>query len=70
LSPAFSNGAIRGLTPVFFDSAYKVKDAWDALLESSENNEAVIDVQDWHVDLTWFKSLHIDLSIFRMNHVS
>jgi hypothetical protein len=46
LTPAFSNAAVRGLTPVFFDSAYKVKNAWDAILESSEN-EAIIDVQDW-----------------------
>lgn len=53
LTPAFSNAAIRKLAPVFFDSAYKVKEAWDAILGASENGEAVIDVQDWmnHVSL-------------------
>ena len=45
LTPAFSNSAIRHLTPIFIDSAYKVKNAWDGLLEPS--GEAVIDVQEW-----------------------
>jgi hypothetical protein len=45
LTPAFSNAAIRKLAPVFFDSAYKVKNAWDSLLES--NGEAIIEVQGW-----------------------
>lgn len=51
LTPAFSNAAIRKLAPVFFDSAYKVKNAWDSLLES--NGEAIIEVQGWmnHVTL-------------------
>ncbi|KIM79200.1 hypothetical protein PILCRDRAFT_10611 [Piloderma croceum F 1598] len=41
------------LASVFFDSAYMVKEAWDSILDSSENGEAVIDVQDWmnHVAL-------------------
>jgi len=47
LNPAFSNAAIRQLTPVFIDSAYKVKVAWDALLDSSVNGETAIDVQGW-----------------------
>ncbi|KAL5488446.1 hypothetical protein ACEPAI_6564 [Sanghuangporus weigelae] len=47
LTPAFSNAAIRSLTPVFFDSAYKVKAAWDALISSSDADEAIIDVQKW-----------------------
>jgi hypothetical protein len=47
LTPAFSNAAIRKLGPIFFDSAYKVKEAWDAILESSDNDGAIIDVQDW-----------------------
>ncbi|KZP25791.1 cytochrome P450 [Athelia psychrophila] len=45
LTPAFSNSAIRNLTPLFTDSAYKIRDAWDGLLEQS--GEAVIDVQSW-----------------------
>ncbi|KAL1679210.1 cytochrome P450 [Schizophyllum commune] len=47
LSPAFSNTAIRSLTPVFYDSAYKVKAVWDGLLESSPKEGAIIDVQYW-----------------------
>ncbi|KZP25792.1 cytochrome P450 [Athelia psychrophila] len=45
LTPAFSNSAIRNLSPLFTDSAYKIRDAWDGLLEQS--GEAVIDVQAW-----------------------
>ncbi|KAF7301040.1 Cytochrome P450 [Mycena indigotica] len=47
LTPAFSNAAIRRLTAVFYDSAYKVKSLWDATLEASPESSAVIDVQDW-----------------------
>ncbi|KAF8665642.1 hypothetical protein AX16_000097 [Volvariella volvacea WC 439] len=51
LTPAFSNAAIRRLTSVFYDSAYKVKAAWDNILDSDEN--AIIEVQTWmnHVSL-------------------
>ncbi|KAJ7032290.1 cytochrome P450 [Mycena alexandri] len=45
LSPAFSNAAIRKLTPVFQDSTHKVKSTWDDLIESPEG--AIIDVQKW-----------------------
>ncbi|KAG2144208.1 cytochrome P450 [Suillus clintonianus] len=53
LTPAFSNAAIRKLTPVFYDSAYKVKDAWDTIIESSKDGNAVIEVQNWmnHISL-------------------
>ncbi|KAF9237034.1 cytochrome P450 [Melanogaster broomeanus] len=53
LTPAFSNNAIRGLTSVFYDSAYKVKGAWDALIGTGGNDSAVIEVQSWmnHVSL-------------------
>ncbi|TFY68884.1 hypothetical protein EVJ58_g742 [Rhodofomes roseus] len=53
LSPAFSNAAIRKLTSVFYDSAYKVKAAWDSILEPEPGASAVIDVQGWmnHVSL-------------------
>ncbi|EGN92322.1 hypothetical protein SERLA73DRAFT_191276 [Serpula lacrymans var. lacrymans S7.3] len=47
LTPGFSNTAIRRLTSVFFDSAYKAKTAWDAILESNPGGSAVIDVQNW-----------------------
>jgi cytochrome P450 len=46
LTPAFSNAAIRKLTSVFYDSAYKVKSAWDNDVESSEDGNAVIEVQN------------------------
>jgi cytochrome P450 len=53
LTPAFSNAAIRKLTSVFYDSAYKAKGAWDTVIESSKDGEAVIQVQDWmnHISL-------------------
>ncbi|KAJ6625075.1 cytochrome P450 [Mycena sp. CBHHK59/15] len=47
LNPAFSNNSIKALTPIFFDSAYKAKAAWDAKLESSPSQEVIIDVQQW-----------------------
>ncbi|KLO10267.1 cytochrome P450 [Schizopora paradoxa] len=47
LTPAFSNAAIRSLTSIFFDSAYKLKDVWDSEVQSSDANGAVIDVQQW-----------------------
>ncbi|KAF8436030.1 cytochrome P450 [Boletus edulis BED1] len=47
LTPAFSIAAIRHLTPIFYDSAYKVKGAWNALMESSGEDGAIIDVQNW-----------------------
>uniref|UniRef100_P9WEJ0 Cytochrome P450 monooxygenase claO n=1 Tax=Ampulloclitocybe clavipes TaxID=56467 RepID=CLAO_AMPCV len=52
LSPAFSNAAIRRLTSVFFDSSYKMKAAWDSILETNPDN-TVIDVQKWmnHISL-------------------
>ncbi|KAG2364256.1 cytochrome P450 [Suillus spraguei] len=53
LTPAFSNAAIRKLTSVFYDSAYKAKAAWDTVIESSKDGTAVIEVQNWmnHVSL-------------------
>ncbi|KAG6375250.1 cytochrome P450 [Boletus reticuloceps] len=47
LTPAFSIAAIRHLTPIFYDSAYKAKGAWNALIESSGEDGAIIDVQNW-----------------------
>ncbi|EIW84053.1 cytochrome P450 [Coniophora puteana RWD-64-598 SS2] len=45
MTPAFSNAAIRNVTSTFYDSAYKVVDAWSSILESSREN--VIEVQGW-----------------------
>ncbi|KZO95673.1 cytochrome P450 [Calocera viscosa TUFC12733] len=47
LTPAFSNQAIKELTPVFYDSVYKAKTVWDALLDASTTGDIVIDVQNW-----------------------
>jgi cytochrome P450 len=47
LTPAFSVAAIRRLTPIFYDSAHKVKGTWNALIESSGEDTAIIDVQNW-----------------------
>ncbi|KAJ2912253.1 hypothetical protein MD484_g8164, partial [Candolleomyces efflorescens] len=44
LTPAFSIAAIRGYLGVFYDSAYKIKSAWEALLDSGE---PTIEVQSW-----------------------
>ncbi|KAJ6549021.1 cytochrome P450 [Mycena vulgaris] len=46
LTPAFSNAAIRRLTSVFYDSAYKLKSFWDAKLDSAPDG-AIIEVQEW-----------------------
>ncbi|KAJ7932947.1 cytochrome P450 [Mycena leptocephala] len=46
LNPAFSNTSIKNLTPIFFDSAYKAKAAWDAKLEAEPSSEGtIIEVQ-------------------------
>ncbi|KAG7096289.1 hypothetical protein E1B28_003736 [Marasmius oreades] len=52
LTPAFSNAALRRLTAVFYDSAYKLKTHWDNQLENHPDGD-VIEVQDWmnHVAL-------------------
>ncbi|KAG2144204.1 cytochrome P450 [Suillus clintonianus] len=53
LTPAFSSAAIRKLTSVFYDSAYKAKGKWDTIIESSKDGNAVIEVQNWmnHISL-------------------
>ncbi|KAJ7682538.1 cytochrome P450 [Mycena polygramma] len=53
LNPAFSNVAIKDMTPIFFDSAYKAKVAWDAMLESGPQEGVIIEVQLWmnHISL-------------------
>ncbi|KAF9224556.1 cytochrome P450 [Gyrodon lividus] len=52
LTPAFSIAAIRKLLPIFYDSAYKAKVAWDSILENSPDG-AIIEVQEWmnHISL-------------------
>ncbi|KAJ7213254.1 cytochrome P450 [Mycena rebaudengoi] len=47
LTPAFSNAAIRRLTSVFYDSTYKLKTYWDATIEQSTEDGAIIEVEHW-----------------------
>ncbi|KAJ7031952.1 cytochrome P450 [Mycena alexandri] len=53
LNPAFTNASIKNLSPIFFDSAYKAKAAWDALVESGPSEGTIIEVQQWmnHISL-------------------
>ncbi|KAI9464900.1 cytochrome P450 [Boletus coccyginus] len=51
LTPGFSIAAIRQLTSIFYDSAYKAKGAWDILIESSGGESAIIEAQNWCVSL-------------------
>ncbi|KAF8128179.1 cytochrome P450 [Boletus edulis] len=46
LTPAFSVAAIRKLLPIFYDSAYKTKAAWDEILQDSPDG-ATIEAQEW-----------------------
>ncbi|KAJ7464548.1 cytochrome P450 [Mycena latifolia] len=55
LTPAFSNAAIRRLTSIFYDSAYKLKGYWDASIDNTPDG-AIIDVEHWQV-MTPFNSL-------------
>ncbi|KAG2124463.1 cytochrome P450 [Suillus cothurnatus] len=70
LTPAFSNAAIRKLTSVFYDSAYKAKGAWDTVIESSKDGEAVIQVQDWYVAFLACQASFLIEATQRMNHIS
>lgn len=47
LAPAFSQQALRDLTPVFFDSAAKAAARWCDLLEKAPRDSVEIDVQHW-----------------------
>ncbi|KAF8588823.1 cytochrome P450 [Ramaria rubella] len=53
LGPAFSQQALRALSPIFFDSAYKTAQAWNGLIDAASGDNAVIDVQRWsnHISL-------------------
>ncbi|KAL4068897.1 cytochrome P450 [Scleroderma yunnanense] len=47
LTPAFSNHAIRNLTPIFYNSAYKMKAVWESLIDVNDGDNAIIEVQTW-----------------------
>ncbi|KIJ12884.1 hypothetical protein PAXINDRAFT_14245 [Paxillus involutus ATCC 200175] len=46
VTPAFTVAAIRTLLPIFYDSVYKTKVAWDNILENSTDG-AIVEVQEW-----------------------
>ncbi|EIW82167.1 cytochrome P450 [Coniophora puteana RWD-64-598 SS2] len=46
LTPAFSHAALRRMTSVFLNSAYKVRDGWHAILDNAGDG-SVIEVQKW-----------------------
>lgn len=53
LAPAFSQGAVRNLTPIFYICAHKAKSAWEATIDAGGGDSAVIEVQSWmnHISL-------------------
>ncbi|KIM65593.1 hypothetical protein SCLCIDRAFT_1157767 [Scleroderma citrinum Foug A] len=52
LTPAFSHAAIRKLTPIYFDCAYKTKAAWESIIDSGDSDSAIIEVQNWMSHIT------------------
>ncbi|KAJ7464545.1 cytochrome P450 [Mycena latifolia] len=56
LTPAFSNTAIRRLTSIFYDSAYKLKGYWDASIDNTPDG-AIIDVEHWQITTPFNLSL-------------
>lgn len=51
--PAFTQAAIRNLTPIFYNSAHKAKLAWEVVIDASGGDSTVIEVQNWmnHISL-------------------
>ncbi|KAI6026684.1 hypothetical protein BKA83DRAFT_4004666, partial [Pisolithus microcarpus] len=47
LAPGFSHTAIRNLTSIYYNSAYKAKSAWECILDSVHGDSAIIEVQNW-----------------------
>ncbi|KLO13829.1 cytochrome P450 [Schizopora paradoxa] len=47
LNPLFNVSSIRSMVPTFFDSAHKIKSAWESIIQQSSTDEAVIDISKW-----------------------
>ncbi|KAG6332359.1 hypothetical protein ID866_6731 [Astraeus odoratus] len=45
LTPAFSHAAIRNLTSIYYNCAYKAKAGWEAIIDAGNGSGAVIEVQ-------------------------
>ncbi|KAL4068755.1 cytochrome P450 [Scleroderma yunnanense] len=53
MTPAFSPIAIRNIAPIFYNCAYKVKAAWESLIDMDGKDTSIIEVQNWmnHISL-------------------
>ncbi|KAF8650590.1 hypothetical protein AX16_005188 [Volvariella volvacea WC 439] len=47
VAPAFSNASLREMTPLVFDTVYKLKNGWTEIIDSMPSREAVVDAQEW-----------------------
>lgn len=47
LTPAFSNAAIRSYIETFNDNSFKMKAAWDSIIDAVAGGSATIEVQQW-----------------------
>ncbi|KLO13830.1 cytochrome P450 [Schizopora paradoxa] len=61
LNPLFNVTSIRSKVPALFGSAYKIKDAWESIIQQSSDDEVIIDISKW---LNGFSIDSIGLSLF------
>ncbi|KAJ7203143.1 cytochrome P450 [Mycena pura] len=47
LNPVFAPRAVRAYSACMYDSAYKVFAAWEAQLQSSSEEEIIVDISEW-----------------------
>ncbi|KII94437.1 hypothetical protein PLICRDRAFT_50407 [Plicaturopsis crispa FD-325 SS-3] len=47
IAPALSQQSVRGLTPIFYETAAKVATQWSHYIDSSGRDEALIEVTNW-----------------------
>lgn len=47
LNPAFGSSQVKAYLPTFCDAGHKVKRGWNAILQSQNTKEGVIDVSEW-----------------------
>jgi len=62
-----SSGNLKSLSPIFFDSAEKVAQAWNGLIDSAEGDSDVIDVQRWANHISLVHSKHFAVSILKLS---
>lgn len=54
LNPPFTTGSIREMAPIFYESGYKAKAAWEDILSKTSAGEAIVNVQKWYAPLAHF----------------